>query len=325
MDKNTTEMDKNTTDIWLVGTGLMGIEYSKVLKELNVPFLPIGRGPDSALEYQNQIGVKPVQGGLSNFLLGVPNIPSAVIVAVGVDLLTDITLELLCYGVKKILVEKPGVSRPVDIERIVAKTEALGAEVFVAYNRRFYASVREAQKIIELEGGVTSFLFEFTEWSHLIAGLTKPAVEFETWFLCNSTHVVDTAFFLGGKPKDIVCFKKGGLPWHQTSSIFSGAGISENDALFSYSANWEGPGRWVIEVCTKMSRFIFRPLEKLQVQKIGSIVIDEISIEDNMDVEFKPGFYLQTKNFILGDYRGMCTIQDQNYLINNVYKSMSGY
>jgi predicted dehydrogenase len=318
-------MDKNVANIWLVGTGLMGIEYSLILKELNVPFLPIGRGPDSALEYQNQIGVKPIQGGLSNFLLGMPNIPSAVIVAVGVDLLTDITLELLCYGVKKILVEKPGVSRPVDIERIAAKTEAMGAEVYVAYNRRFYASVREAQKIIELDGGVTSFLFEFTEWSHLIAGLTKPTVEFETWFLCNSTHVVDTAFFLGGKPKDIVCFKKGGLPWHPTSSIFSGAGISENDALFSYSANWESPGRWVIEVCTSKHRLIFKPLEKLKIQKIGSVEVEDVFIDDELDVKYKPGFYVQLKNFLEGNFSQLCSIQDQGDLIKGVYKRMSGY
>ena len=44
----------------------------------------------------------------------------------------------------------------------------------VGFNRRFYSSVLKAKDIIHEDGGVKSFFFEFTEWSHVIAGLKNP-------------------------------------------------------------------------------------------------------------------------------------------------------
>ena len=130
-------------------------------------------------------------------------------------------------------------------------SENANAKVFIAYNRRFYRAVSEAKRLIEGDGGVTSFNFEFTEWSHEIERLSKAPGVKEKWFLGNSTHVVDLAFFLGGKPSEISCYTQGGTDWHPTASLFSGAGVSEHGALFSYNANWESAGRWGVEVLTK--------------------------------------------------------------------------
>ena len=47
-----------------------------------------------------------------------------------------------------------------EFEDLVRATSEKEANVFVAYNRRFYASVLKAQEIIEEDGGVTSFNFE---------------------------------------------------------------------------------------------------------------------------------------------------------------------
>jgi predicted dehydrogenase len=318
-------MDKNTSDIWLVGTGLMGIEYAKVLNSINVSFMPIGRGSVSADNFEIETGIKPAIGGLDDFISRSPEVPDAAIIAVGVEGLTAATICLLNYGVKNILIEKPGVGYASEIDIILSLSRKKNANVFIAYNRRFYSSVNRAQEIINLDGGVTSFNFEFTEWSHLICGLQKTKVEHETWFLCNSTHVIDTAFFIGGKPKEIHSFYKGGLSWHPSSSIFCGAGISQKEALFSYQANWEAPGRWVIEVCTRKHRLIFKPMEKLKIQHIGSIIVDDVIIDDKLDIDFKPGLFLQTKSFLEHDFSKLCTVQEQHELIHNVYNLMSGY
>jgi hypothetical protein len=137
--------------------------------------------------------------------------------------------------------------------------------------------------------------------------------------------VIDTAFYLGGKPKELAAFYKGGMDWHPASSVYCGAGISESNALLSYQANWEAPGRWVIEICTKIHRLIFKPMETLQIQNIGSIAVAPVSVDDHLDKEFKPGIYLQTKAFIEGDYSRFCTIQEQKEMIENFYNKMSGY
>ena len=42
---------------------------------------------------------------------------------------------------------------------------------------------------------------------------------------------------------------------------------------------------------TRQRRFIFRPLEKLQVQKLASVAIEELPLDDRLDKEFKPGLY----------------------------------
>ena len=73
-----------------------------------------------------------------------------------------------------------------------------------------------------------------------------------------------------------------------SASIFSGGGISDSDALFSYQANWESAGRWNVEVNTNKHRLIFRPMERLQVQNIGSTKIEWAdNIDYSLDEKYK--------------------------------------
>ena len=84
----------------------------------------------------------------------------------------------------------------------------------------------------------------------------------------------------------------------------------ENNTLFSYNANWEAPGRWSVEVITNKSRLILRPLEKLQIQKIGNLDPEFVQINDVLDVDYKPGLYEQTKSFINGNNLNLCDIDE---------------
>ena len=130
---------------------------------------------------------------------------------------------------------------------------------------------------------------------------------------------------MGGKPNEICSFTNGNLDWHPSASVFSGAGKSDKNALFSYHANWESAGRWSVEVLTKEHRLILRPMEKLQIQKRGTIVqeFDE-SIDYSLDEKFKPGLYLQTKNFLENNFEFMCTIKEQEAFLNT-YNQMANY
>jgi len=202
--------------------------------------------------------------------------------------------------VKSILLEKPGAIRKEQLLELQTLASQQNATVVIGYNRRFYQATEKAKEIIKEDGGVTSFNFEFTEWSHVIETLEKPKKVFENWFLANSTHVVDLAFFLGGKPKEICSYTSGGLKWHKSSSIFAGAGISESGALFSYQANWAAPGRWSVEVLTKKHRLIFRPMEKLQIQNIGSVATEEAEMDYSMDDKYKPGYINRWSLLLMG-------------------------
>lgn len=311
-------------DIWLIGSGGMAINYVKVLQALELEFSIIGRGAQSAKVCQEATGCEVVSGGLVGYLATTPVVPTHAIVAVGVEKLHETTLQLLEYGVQNILVEKPAGLNKQEIETVYLKAKEKNARICVAYNRRFYASVLEAQEVIAEDGGITSFNFEFTEWAHEIEKLSKADGVKEHWFLGNSTHVVDLAFYLGGKPKDIYTFTSGSLDWHRAASVFSGAGVSENGALFSYQANWESAGRWSVEVLTKKHRLILRPMEKLQIQKKGSVAIEFVECDYKLDEAFKPGLFLQAKNFLNNISDDLCSIDYQLDMMKQYY-AIAGY
>jgi predicted dehydrogenase len=297
--------------VLLVGAGNMGKEYTKVLKAIDIPFIVVGRGDSTAAEFEAATAIRPVTGGLEKYVNETSELPEYAIIAVDVTMLYTTTLLLLERGVKKILVEKPAALYGNELEKLLSTALVKKAEVFVAYNRRFYESARVAGEIIATEGGIESFQFEFTEWSHKIEPLEKNQEEKARWFLSNSSHVADMAFFLGGKPVALTAYHTGSLPWHEAAACFSGAGVTDKQALFSYSANWAAPGRWGVELMTKNYRLILRPLEKLQMQRKGSIEIEQYQIDDTLDHSFKPGLYRMVQSFIGGDKAGLCTLGEQ--------------
>ena len=213
-----------------------------------------------------------------------------------------------------------------DFKLLKSLSDEHSATVNIAYNRRFYASTRLAKKYITEDGGVSSFQFEFTEWLHTFEKFGTLSQVLSWLFLGNSTHVVDLAFFLGGKPKEITCYKKrNDSICSGYNVIFAGAGISETEALFSYQANWMAPGRWGVEVMTANHRLIFRPLEKLQVQQMKTTRIDFADADYTLDIDYKPGLYLETAAFLEHneDFKDLCSLDEQ--LSNlSIYQKISG-
>ncbi|WP_298623534.1 Gfo/Idh/MocA family oxidoreductase [uncultured Legionella sp.] len=310
--------------IGLIGSGGMAIDYFHVLKALNLNAVVIGRGKESALNFEAKTKQPVLLGGLDLFLKENENIPEECIVAVGADCLYEVTLSLLKAGVKRILVEKPGTLFLEELIHLGQCATVQNAEVYIGYNRRFYSSVLKAREIIQEDGGVTSFNFELTEWTDTIVKVIKNSLIKSRLFIANTTHVTDLAFHLGGKPHTLNSMVSGTLDWHPESAIFSGSGTTFDDTLFSYNGNWKSPGRWSLEIFTNKSRLIFRPMEKLQIQLHGSVQINDVPIDNNLDVEFKPGLYRQTEHFINNSCEHLCSIQEQIEMFP-IYEKMAGY
>ena len=294
----------------LIGAGPMAIEYSRVLDAFDEEYNVVGRGEISAKRFEKETGRAVILEKLSSYLENVKVYPNAAIVSVGVEQLSSTSRELLEQGVKRILVEKPAGLTLQEVQELFELTLINNAEVYVAYNRRFYSSVKAARKIIEEDGGVEGFHFEVTEKGHQVEKISKLPEIKENWFLGNTSHVVDLAFFLGGAPIDITCFSSSKTDWHSRSANFAGAGVTKHNALFSYRGNWNAPGSWGVEILTKKNKLILCPLEKLQRQKLGSSAIEEVEIDDRLDQLFKPGLYQQLNSFLKGDVRNLCPIQE---------------
>lgn len=302
----------------------MGKEYAKVLNSLNMHYSVVCRSFESASKFNEEFGVMPIYGGIKKAIKKIEEKPDAAIVAVNVEFLSSIVCVLLDYGIKKILVEKPAGLNKNEILKIYKTSKTMGAEVYVAYNRRFYSSTEKALEIIKEDGGVSSFNFEFTEWGFQIEKTHHSIEVKENWLLANSTHVIDLAFFLGGYPKKMCSFHSGKLNWHNRASKYSGAGVTDKGALFSYQANWDAPGRWAVEILTKDHRIYFKPMEELSIQNKNSVAVEDVEINNQLDLDFKPGLYKQVEAFLFkeNDVR-LITIEEQlNHM--NFYEKIAG-
>jgi predicted dehydrogenase len=284
--------------VWLVGAGSMALEYTKVLDALNITTTVIGRGESSAQTFTDKTGWGVITGGIDAFLASKPEKPDAVIVAVNVVDLAKTTASILNYCQTKILLEKPGAITAAEVSSL--KSCPGSENIYIAYNRRFFASTHAVRKMLIEDGGANSCTFEFTEWGHRIDEIKdqKNPAELTHWAIANSSHVIDLAFNLAGYPEEMSNVVRGSLPWHPTGSAFVGSGLTEKDATFSYHANWGAPGRWWVEVMSSTRRFRMCPLETVQVQLKSSVAWDNVDIDLSQEKEFKPGLYRMVETFL---------------------------
>lgn len=312
--------------VLLVGTGNIARDYVKVLRGLNVPFGVIGRSEESCHCFSEELSVPAYHGGVEQNIDSLDQFDCAIL-AIDASQLSGVSCFLVSHGLRSLLVEKPGGITRHDIAVMNQMVEETGSQIYIAYNRRFYASVMQAEKIAREDGGVQSFHFEFTEWPHTVLASGLPSETIENWFLCNSTHIIDTAFFLGGLPKEIVSFTNGNAFWTKEKMQFAGAGITQTGALFDYCANWDAPGRWNIELLTKKHRLIFRPMERLQIQEVKSVKINlDNSVDYTLDTEYKPGLYKEVAAFLAMDpseHHYLKTVKEQLEMFS-LYEKIAG-
>lgn len=301
----------------------MGRDYYKVLSGLGEEVQVFGRGEKSAAEFQAETG-QPVNIGSLERVLERSGAPQRAIVAVSIDNLAQVALTLVRAGTRRLLLEKPGALNRAQLSVLNKLAKEQGAAVMIGYNRRFHAATLAAQTMIAEDGGATSCVFEFTEWANTITPLHLASETKQNWMYSNSSHVSDLAFYLCGLPAEMAAFHGGGLEWHTNSARFSGAGVTEQGVFFSYHADWEAPGRWGVEVMTRKRRFIFRPMERLQIMPIASTAVEMVPLDYSLDQEYKPGLFLQTQAFLEGNDQRFCTLAQQEKNLA-IYGRMAGY
>lgn len=297
--------------IWIIGSGFMAEEYLKVLIHLKVEFKIIGRSDKSSKHLLSTYGIEIVTGGIEKYLLTTKEVPQFAIVCSQVESLSEISKKLINRGIKKILVEKPGALSKNELLELKDLASHHESDVFIGYNRRFYSSLLHLKKILKKEV-LTSVQFEITEWSHSFdVSLYSEEVK-QRWVYANTSHVIDMVINIIGEIDQLSSYHSGCLSWHNSASRFAGSGISKSGILISYMGCWDGPGRWSIDFVTTENRYIFRPLEKIQIQKLGSIEINEIEdIDYSDDTSFKAGLLKQCKNFIYDDGGDLCSLDEQ--------------
>jgi len=305
----------------LVGPGIMGREYARVLQALKLPFKVIGRSEATCREFTEITGIHAESKGLESLSGKTLAQFSKAIVATNTEHMAAHAIFLMQGGIRNILLEKPGGLNQQEIREVHKTATLTNSRVALAYNRRFYASVLELHKNIIDDGGLKSIFFDFTEWPSTVESLSYPPEVKQNWIFRNSSHVIDLAFHIAGKPVEFSAYSGGHLEWHP-KSIFTGAGITDKNIFFSYHANWESAGRWRLEIHTKKNKWILSPLEKLHYIPVGSTQIAQRAIADEYDHQFKPGLYRMISAWVEGNTAGFSHIDEQVLLSDIIYNKI---
>lgn len=287
--------------VLIVGAGKIAEHYLRILIDLSCDIIVVGRGKERINELKVKYpGIKTFSGGLDQWL-GSNTPPGYAIIATPIAQLYSLTASLINAGCPNVLVEKPLTFNPKEAEYIQRIATERGSRVDIAFNRRNYCSVIKAKELIAADGGVSSFHFDFSEAIHRVNLEKFTTEELKLWGIANSSHVIDTAFYLGGKPKWMDSKHYGNaVDWHPAGSIFTGMGESINGSPFTYHANWGSPGRWNIEIMTPERRLLFSPMERLHQQLKGSFKIELVDLDYSLDIDYKPGFHQQVLTWING-------------------------
>ncbi len=310
--------------IYIVGAGYMAREYAKILLDMKEDFVVIGRGEKAVQKLKNELDVQVVSGGIDQFLREENHTPKAAIVCTPVDVLAACTESLLTFGVKNILLEKPGALSVTEISKLRCMQKNSKARVQIGYNRRFYQSTLALMARLKREVLVAAN-FEITEWSHLIKDEPCSDEVKQRWMYANTSHVIDLVEYISGNFTQLSTYKSGSLAWHSSSARFVGAGMTDKNVLISYCGYWDGPGRWSAEFVTTENRYILRPMEILQVQPLGSVKIEEVTdIDYSIDEHFKPGLYRQVKSFLEKEGCGLKSLSEQISSLET-YSEIAGY
>ena len=255
--------------VLIIGGGYMGKEYAHVLEQLGINDVTIvTKSPKQASDFSAKFDYTILDGGFEKQLSSVGK-KDLVIIAIPTELLISATKLAIKTGQTRILLEKPG---SLFHKELFSLNEIIDQQkVRIGYNRLLYPNFHKIKQLAKNEGGITSCKFDFTEWIHKIPFGVYQQDEYTLWGISNSLHVISMAFELIGMPKEIASFQFGKLDWHTSGSIFVGAGMSEENIPFSYHANWESSGRWMVEIMTKENSYRLMPLEKIFVCKKGTV------------------------------------------------------
>ena len=312
-----------TQSCLIIGSGWMAQEYLKAAK-----FLPQDKFSVYAPSERNKEAITKLNGKFYTDLnLALTEAkPTHVIVASSVESLVEVSKKVLELKINNVLIEKPAYLHRPEGEDLLKR--AGGKNVLVGYNRRFYASANKPLEMIKAnDEKFVGVQFEFTELATDVTGTDKFSTETkEHWAHANSSHVIDFAFFPVGLPQENrwQAYKVGSLTWHPSAAQMVGSGLTEKGIPFSYSAYWGGVGRWSTEWITDKTRYIFRPMEKLQVQRLGTFSYQEIDLEWKYEGA-KHGLVEQLKGFLHGEGSGKFLTLQQSLKLNKAISEIAGY
>lgn len=311
----------------IVGAGKMGLAHAKVLSHMPdisaLVWAPSNRRFGDFKTLNVDLEASALTETLESFK------PSHVIIASPVETLCDMADRIMDLGVREILVEKPAFLDINSGERLKQKAEALNANIFIGYNRRFYSSFRNVIKKVHDEQDVLRAIhFQFDEpFLDEDPPKNQSKAALSRWVLSNSLHVIDSAFLVTGLPNldQITSYASGSLSWHKAGSYYAGFGNVGTHVHFSYNASWGTPGKWSVDWITDNYRYHFSPMEEVKFLKQGSFNYESMVLDNSLDLDFKPGLFSQNESFFCSSKRDQLVTLNEGLKLVELGNKMGNY
>lgn len=193
----------------------------------------------------------------------------------------------------KVLLEKPAGYDLADAKRIVDAAGQRKGEIFVALNRRAYASTRNAMTALAA-CDAPRFIKVLDQQDQVAAReiYGEPPEVVQNYMFANSIHLIDYFRVFGrGEITDVTPV----VPWipERPGMVVASIRFSSGD-IGLYEGCWDGPGPWMVTVTHRELRAEMRPLEQLTLQRRGERKLIPVD-GDPLDTALKAGFGWQAQ------------------------------
>ena len=277
----------------IIGSGYMAREYAKAIRF--VPDLVLqgvcSRNLDNAQKFASDFGLNIAVNSVPE-LFALTKI-DVVIICVS-ETSTASVLDLFAESPVLILVEKP-VGLDIATSERFAQDPNFNNRTFVALNRRFYsATLAVAGELRQTEGiREISIVDQVDKQSALNNGSSNIVVE--KWMFANSIHLIDyITMFARGKIVNIG--KKKVLVGNDAYILKADIEFDSGDFV-TYSAYWNLPAKWSVEINTLNTQWQMKPLEIARRLLMSERNYLEIS-GNSEDQDAKPGLILMLREIL---------------------------
>lgn len=230
--------------------------------------------------------------------------------------------EITLFYVKKII--KLGlpalIEKPLALNHNLLKPYLKTKNIKVAYNRRFYGSVKDAQKFVSKKKNMMVHI----NLPEIINDKNKSKKKIYKRVLSNSVHAIDLIYYLFFKPK-IIYQKSVYNKRNNKGCVVIFRDLNNN--LINLFCSWNSKTNWSFLINDKISTFELKPLEIARFCQNFKIINPTNTIKIRTykpeikrfnvcteDIKFKPGFLnqmLEFKKFILsGKSNRLATIKN---------------
>lgn len=277
----------------LIGAGNMARQHALAFRDVSGVVLSgiYSRTRERAEKLAGELGFESVSDSVEELYEKAG--ADLVVIAVNMLDIFPVAISALRYP-WTIMVEKPAGADLAEAEEL-AQAASKHGRVYVALNRRFYASTLAALE--DLSGRDDARHIHVSDQQDLAAAaaLGHPPRVITNWMFGNSIHLIDYFRIFG---RGSVASVDPVIRWNPDRPGVVVAKVSfDSGDTGIYEGFWNGPGPWSVTLHTPARRWELRPLERGTYQDRGDRVVHELAPQ-RWDLDFKAGFRRQAEEAV---------------------------